>query len=252
MRPLLGPDTAVVTAQNGVPWWYFHGIDGPHAGLRLQSVDPGDRQLDAIGPKRAIGCVVFAAAERAAPGVVSVSNAGWFTLGEPDGQPTARLSALAEAFAAGGLTARIHPNIREEIWLKLWGNLCLNPISALTRATLDVVATDPASREVCRNMMSEAEEIAGRLGVTFPVGIEARLDRAASLGRHRTSMLQDLLGGRTFELDALLGAVQEIARVVGVSTPTIDTVFALASQMGTVAGVYPAFPPDAVTADPRS
>ena len=109
MRPLLGPDTAVVTAQNGIPWWYFHGIEGSHAGLRLQSVDPGDRQLDAIGPKRAIGCVVFAAAERAAPGVVSVSNAGWFTLGEPDGQPTARLSALAEAFAAGGLTARIHP-----------------------------------------------------------------------------------------------------------------------------------------------
>jgi len=239
MRPLLGPETAVVTAQNGLPWWYFQGIDGPLAGVRLQSLDPGDRQLAAIGPQRAIGCVAFAAAELVEPGVVSCLNPGSFTLGEASGKFTARLAALVDAFAAGSVTARPHPNIRSEIWFKLWGNLCMNPISALTHATLDVIATDPGTREVCRMMMREAETVAGRLGVTFPIGIDARLDRAAAVGRHRTSMLQDLIGGKTIELDALLTVVQEIARLLGVETPAIDTILALTKQMGEMAGVYP-------------
>lgn len=244
MRPLLGPETAVVTAQNGLPWWYFHGLEGSLAGTRLGSIDPENRQFTSLGPERAIGCVVFAAAELLKPGVIKYSNPGSFTLGEPGGAPIARTNALAEAFSAGGLTARVHPKIREEIWLKLWGNLCLNPISALTHATLDVIATEPGSREVCRSMMGEAEEIARRLGVMFPMSADARLDRSAGMGAHRTSMLQDLLNGRAIELDALLTVVQEVARIVRVSTPIIDTVLALTRQMGQVAGVYPAFPPN--------
>ncbi len=249
MTPLFGPDTAVVTAQNGIPWWYFHGFEGQFAGLQLQSVDPEGRQWRAIGPERAIGCTVYPATEIVAPGVIKHIYGDRFGLGEPTGRITDRLTRLAEALAAGGLKPRIDPKIRDDIWLKLWGNLCFNPISALTRATLDVVATDPGTRAVARGMMQEAEKIARRIGTHFRVGVERRIDGAAAVGAHRTSMLQDLEKGRPIELDALLTVVQEMGRLVDVDTPTIDIVLALAQQMGRVAGVYPVFPDHDIEAD---
>lgn len=242
MAPLLGPQTAVVTAQNGVPWWYFYGLEGQFANLRIESVDPDDRQWDAIGPERAIGCTVYPATEIAEPGVIKHIYGDKFGLGEPGRQESARVAKLAEAFVAGGLKARVHPEIRNDIWLKLWGNLCFNPISALTRATLDIVATDAGTRAVSRNMMLEAERIGRRLGVHFRVDVERRINGAASVGAHRTSMLQDLEKGRQLEIDALLTAVQEMGRLVDIETPYIDTVLALVQQMGRVAGVYPVFP----------
>lgn len=242
MKPLLGPDTAVVTAQNGIPWWYFYGFEGQFANLQLQSVDPDGRQWRTIGPERAIACTVYPATEITEPGVIKHIYGDRFGLGEPTGQITERLTRLAEAFEKGGLKPKIDPKIRDDIWLKLWGNLCFNPISALTRATLDIVATDPGTRAVARGMMAEAEKIARRIGTHFRVGIERRIDGAASVGAHRTSMLQDLDKGRPIELDALLTVVQEMGRLVDVDTPTIDIVLALTQQMGRVAGVYPVFP----------
>lgn len=248
MKPLLGPATAVVTAQNGIPWWYFYGFDGQYANLQLQSVDPDGRQWKAIGPERAIGCTVYPATEIVAPGVIKHIYGDRFGLGEPTREETDRVVQLAKAFEAGTLKAKIHPEIRNDIWLKLWGNLCFNPISALTRATLDIVATDPGTRAVSRAMMQEAEKIARRIGVHFRVDIERRINGAASVGAHRTSMLQDLEKGRPIELDALLTVVQELGRIVDVETPVIDAVLALAQQMGRVAGVYPTFP-DALSPD---
>lgn len=249
MAPLLGPQSAVVTAQNGIPWWYFHGFEGQFANLQLQSVDPDGRQWRLIGPERAIGCTVYPATEIVAPGVVKHVYGDRFGLGEPTGRTTERLTRLAEVFEAGGLKPKIYPKIRDDIWLKLWGNLCFNPISALTRATLDVVATDPGTRAVARGMMGEAEKIARRIGTHFRVGIERRIDGAAGVGAHRTSMLQDLDKGRPIELDALLTVVQEMGRLVDVDTPTIDVVLALTQQMGRVAGIYPVFPEAALAAD---
>jgi 2-dehydropantoate 2-reductase len=242
LEPLLGPDTAVVTMQNGIPWWYFYGFQGQYAGLQLQSVDPDGRQWRHIGPERAIGATVYPAAEITEPGVIRHIYGDKFGFGEPDRSQSDRVMRLIEAFEAGGLGARYNPEIRNDIWLKLWGNLCFNPISALTHATLDVVATAPGTRAVARNMMEEAERIARRIGVHFRVDIERRINGAAGVGPHRTSMLQDLEKGRVIELDALLGVVQEMARMVDVDTPYIDTVLSLTEQMGRVAGVYPAFP----------
>lgn len=242
IKPLLGPDTAVVTMQNGIPWWYFHGFEGQYAGLQLQSVDPDGRQWRTIGPERAVGATVYPATEITEPGVIRHIYGDKFGFGEPDRSESKRVQALIEAFEAGGLKARYYPEIRNDIWLKLWGNLCFNPISALTGATLDVVATDAGTRAVSRQMMEEAEKIARRIGVHFRVDIERRINGAASVGAHRTSMLQDLDKKRPIELDALLGVVQEMARIVDVETPAIDTVLALAKQMGRVEGVYPVFP----------
>jgi 2-dehydropantoate 2-reductase len=242
MAPLLGENTAVVTAQNGVPWWYFHGVQGQFANQRIVSVDPDDRQWNAIGPERAIGCVVYPASEIAEPGVIRHVYGNKFTLGEPDRSQSERCKRLSGAMQAGGLKAPIAPEIRNEIWLKLWGNLCFNPISALTRATLDVVATDPGTRALSRNMMLEAQRIGARIGVHFRVDVERRIDGAAKVGPHRTSMLQDLDAGRPLEIDALLAVVQEMGRMVDVETPYIDSVLTLAQQMGRVAGVYPTFP----------
>jgi 2-dehydropantoate 2-reductase len=245
MKPLLGANTAVVTAQNGVPWWYFYGIPGQFTNMRLESVDPGDRQWQAIGPERVIGCTVYPATEVVEPGVVKHIYGNAFGLGEPNRKETDRLKTLASVFETGGLKPRVYPEIRNDIWLKLWGNLCFNPISALTRATLDVIATDPATRSVARNMMVEAERIGRRLGVHFRIDIERRITGAANVGAHRTSMLQDLERGRPLELDALLTSVQEMARIVDLDTPYIDCVLGLTQQMGRVAGVYPTFPESA-------
>ena len=242
MAPMLGPDTAVVTCQNGVPWWYFHGLEGPYEGLRLASVDPGDRQWNAIGPERVIGCVVYPAGEIASPGVIKITFGNKFAIGEPSGAVSERCERLSQALESAGFKAPILTDLRDEIWLKLWGNLCFNPISALTRATLDVVATDPGTRAVSRAMMEEAEEVAKRLGASFRVDIERRIDGAARVGAHRTSMLQDLERGRPLEIDALLTAVLEMARIVHVETPISTAVLSLVQQLGRTQSLYPTFP----------
>lgn len=242
MAPLLGPETAAVTCQNGVPWWYFYSLPGPHADKRLESVDPGGRQWRAIGPERAVGCVVFTAAEITEPGVINHTYGSKYALGEPDGAESARVKQLSAALEASNLQAPVLPNIRDEIWLKLWGNLCFNPISALTRATLDIVATDPGTYALSRAMMEEAEVVARKFGADFRVDIERRISRAAKVGAHRTSMLQDLEKGRALEIDALVTAVQEMGRMAGVETPAIDAVLALVQQLGRTQGLYPVFP----------
>jgi len=242
LTPLLHEKTAVVTCQNGVPWWYTHGLAAPYAGKQLESVDPQGRQWSVVGPERAIGCVVYPATEIAEPGVIAHTYGDKFSLGEPDGSMSERATALSEKMEAGGFKAPVLEDIRSEIWLKLWGNLCFNPISALTRATLDIVATDPGTRALSMNMMREAEVIARKLGSTFRVDIERRVNGAAKVGAHRTSMLQDLEKGRALEIDALLTAVQELGRLTETETPYIDAVLALVQQLGRSLDVYPTFP----------
>ena len=238
MRPLIGPETAVVHGANGVPWWYFHRIGGPLEGTRLKSVDPGDVQWNGFGPDSALGCVVYPAAEVTEPGVVRHIEGNRFSLGEPSGEKSERALALSKALTAAGLKAPVRANLRDEIWVKLWGNLSFNPISALTCATLDVLCADQGAREVARNMMLEAQEIAEKLGVKFPIDVERRIDGAAAVGAHRTSMLQDLELGRPMEIDALLTSVQELGRIAGIATPTIDAVLALTRLRARVAGLY--------------
>lgn len=239
MQPLLGPETAVVMAVNGVPWWYFHRLDGPWKEHRLESVDPGGRIAQAIGPERAIGCVVYPAAELVEPGVVEHLDGDRLSLGEPSGERSERVRKLAAALIAAGFKAPVKTNIRDEIWVKLWGNLSFNPISALTHATLDRIAADPGTRAVARAMMLEARTIGERLGVRFPIDVDQRIAGAAAVGAHRTSMLQDLERGRPMEIDALVAAVQEMGRLAGVATPTIDAVLALVRLRARVADCYP-------------
>lgn len=238
MKPLLGPDTTIVSGVNGVPWWYFHKLDGPYEGTRLASVDPGDAQWNGFGPDRVLGCVVYPAAEVIEPGVIKHIEGNRFSLGEPDGSKSDRAQALSQALASAGLKAPVRPRIRDEIWVKLWGNLSFNPISALTHATLDVLCTDPGTRAVARGMMLEAQEIAEKLGVKFPIDVERRIDGGAAVGAHRTSMWQDLDAGRPMEIDALVTAVQELGHLTQTPTPTIDTVLALIRLRARTAGLY--------------
>jgi 2-dehydropantoate 2-reductase len=238
MQPLIGPETTIVSGVNGVPWWYFHKIGGPLEGTRLNSVDPGNVQWDGFGPDRVLGCVVYPAAEVSEPGTIRHIEGNRFSLGEPDGSKSERATALSQALQAAGLKAPVRPRLRDEIWVKLWGNLSFNPISALTHATLDVLCTDPGTRDVARRMMVEAQVIAEKLGVTFPIDVERRIDGGAAVGAHRTSMLQDLDANRPMEIDALVGSVQELGRITGTPTPTIDSVFALVALRGRVAGLY--------------
>ena len=227
MQPLIGAQTTVVSAVNGVPWWYFHKIGGALEGTRLATVDPGDAQWDGLGPARVLGCVVYPAAEISAPGTIRHIEGNRFSLGEPDGSRSDRALTLAQVLQSAGLKAPVRPHLRDEIWVKLWGNLSFNPISALTHATLDVLCTDPGTRDVARRMMGEAQVIAEKLGTSFPITIERRIDGGAAVGAHRTSMLQDLDAGRPLEIDALIGSVQELGRITATPTPTLDTVLAL-------------------------
>ena len=238
MQPLIGPETTVVSGVNGVPWWYFHKHGGELANTRLESVDPGGAQWKGFGPERVLGCVVYPAAEVIEPGVVRHIEGNRFSLGEPSGEKTERALRLSKAMIAAGLKAPVRPKLRDEIWVKLWGNLSFNPISALTHATLDVICTEPETRALARSMMVEAQEIAERLGVKFPIDVDRRLDGGAAVGTHRTSMLQDLEAGRPMEIDALVGSVVELGRLVDVPTPTIDAVLALVRQRARQAGLY--------------
>ncbi len=223
---LLGSEGSVVTAVNGIPWWYFFGT-GDHAGATLESVDPAGIQWKTIGPERAIGCVVYPACEVTAPGIVTLIEGDRFSLGEPNGETTPRITALSDAMRKGGLKAPIRPRIRDEIWVKLWGNLSFNPISALTLATLEAICRDAGTRAVARAMMLEAQKVAEHFGVRFPIDVERRIAGAEAVGAHKTSMLQDLERDRPMEIEALIGSVQELGRIAGIETPSIDIVLAL-------------------------
>jgi 2-dehydropantoate 2-reductase len=235
MAPLVGPDTAVVTAQNGIPWWYFYKSGGALEGTRLEAVDPGGRIWDRLGPERAIGCVVYPAAEVPEPGLIRHEEGDRFPLGEPTGEKTERVTKLAAALVAGGLKSPIRSDIRSDIWVKLWGNLAFNPISALTGGTLAEIAGDPGTRAVARAMMVEGQAVGEALGVRFAVDVERRMDGAGAIGAHKTSMLQDLERGRPMEIDALVTVVQELARLTDIPTPSIDLVLALVIQRAKLA-----------------
>ena len=226
IQPLLGKDTAVVTAVNGIPWWYFYQAGTSWDNSCLQSVDPGGEQWQKIGPQRVIGCVVYPACEVIEPGVVQHIDGDRFTLGEPSNNKTPRVLQLSDILKDAGLKAPVR-NIRDEIWIKLWGNLAFNPLSALTHATLDVLATDFGAGAIARTMMIEAQAIGRKLGVKFKIDVDKRIKGAAAVGAHKTSMLQDLERGRSLEIDALVTVVQELGGIVNVPTPTIDTVLAL-------------------------
>lgn len=225
--PLLGSETALVTAQNGVPWWYFHRHEGPWEGRKLEAADPGGRQWDAFGPERALGCVVYPSCEIVEPGVVRHLHGRRFMLGEPDGSRSERVKALSRAFTGAGLKAPVRPRIRDDIWLKLWGNVSFNPVSVLTLGTLKEITEDQGTRDVIRRIMLEARAVGEKLGVRFTVDADTRIQWGADVGDHKTSMLQDLESGRPMEIDALVAAVAEMGRLVGIETPTLDTVLAL-------------------------
>jgi 2-dehydropantoate 2-reductase len=238
LTPLMGPGTTVVTAYNGLPYWYFHVAGVPNCGATLDSVDPGGLQWRAMGSQPAIGCVVLPATEIVSPGVVRHEHGRRFPIGEPDGRRSAGIERLRELLVAGGLEAPILDDIRDEIWLKLCGNVCFNPISALTLATLDVIALDPGTRALCLRMMEEAKEVGRHLGVHLRVDLARRLEGAAAVGAHRMSMLQDLEHGRSLEIEPLVGVVQELGRMTDVPTPNIDTVLALIRQRASTAGLH--------------
>ncbi len=225
-------DTAIVTMQNGIPWWYFYRHGGELEGRPVTSADPDGSIGQHIDPRRLIGSVVYPAAELVQPGVVHVVEGNRFTLGELDGSTTPRIEAIAQALIRGGLKAPISADIRSEIWLKLWGNLSFNPISALTHATLVDICQFPLTRGLAAAMMTEAQQVAEKLGVTFRVSLEKRIAGAERVGAHKTSMLQDVEHGRAIEIEALVGSVAELGRMTGIPTPHIDAVYACTSLLG--------------------
>jgi 2-dehydropantoate 2-reductase len=223
---LYDAETMVVTAQNGIPWWYFRKLDSPYHDYRIQAVDPEGVIEAHIPVDRVIGCVVYPAAEIIAPGVIQHLEGDRFSLGELDGSKSDRLQQLSQLFRQAGLKAPIRNQIRNELWVKLWGNLAFNPISALTHATLDRICDYPLTRALAKNMMLEAQTIAEKLGVEFGISLEQRIEGAAKVGAHKTSMLQDIESRRPTEIDALVGAVAELGRLTQTSTPHIDAVYA--------------------------
>lgn len=238
IAPLLGDHTSVVTMQNGVPWWYFHGVGGPLEGTRLNAVDPGGAIWQRIGPDRVIGSVVYPAVEVDAPGLIRHVEGKRFSLGEPSGERSERVTLLAEEMVKAGLQAPVREDIRSEIWVKLWGNLSFNPISALTGSTLAAIVADDGTRALARTMMLEAQAIGESLGVRFPISVDRRIKGAGDVGEHKTSMLQDLERGRPMEIDALVSAVQELGRLTDKPTQTIDAVLALVRRLAVERGCY--------------
>jgi 2-dehydropantoate 2-reductase len=227
LHKLFSQNTAVVTMQNGIPFWYFHKHGGELEGRRVQSVDPAGNLSKKIPAERIIGCVIYPASELIAPGVVKHIEGNRFPMGELDGSASERVTGISECFSNAGFKAPVLDNIRAEIWLKLWGNLSFNPISALSHSTLVDICRFPLSRELAANMMREAEIIANKLGIEFRVPLEKRIAGAEKIGKHKTSMLVDIEAGRATEIDALVGSVVELGRFTGTPTPHIDTVYAL-------------------------
>ena len=228
---LFAKETAVVTLQNGLPWWYFHKLAGPYEGRPIHAVDPDGAIAANIPPARVVGAVVYPAAELIAPGVVKVIEGDRFTLGEPDGTKSDRASAISEALTRGGLKAPVSSDIRAEIWLKLWGNIVFNPVSALTHATLVDICQFPLTRGLAVEMMTEAQTVAEKLGARIRLSIDRRIAGAEAVGSHKTSMLQDVEAGRPLELEALVGSVVELARLTETPTPAIDAVYACTSLL---------------------
>jgi 2-dehydropantoate 2-reductase len=239
-KPLLADHTALVPAVNGIPWWYFYkaGSDSAMENRWLETSDPGGVQWAAFGPERAIGCVVYPACEISAPGQITLKSGDRFTLGEPDGQRSERVMKLSELMRAGGLRAPVKPRLRDEIWIKLWGNCSFNPVSALTGASLDLIGNDPASRAVIRDAMIECRKVGLAVGARFNVDIERRIQGGADIIGHKPSTRHDVELGRPMELDALTSTVLELARRLEIETPTLNAISALVRLQGSVLGLY--------------
>ena len=239
-KPLLADHTALVPAVNGIPWWYFYkaGSDSVMENRWLETSDPGGVQWAAFGPERAIGCVVYPACEISAPGQITLKSGDRFTLGEPDGQRSERVMKLSELMRAGGLRAPVKPRLRDEIWIKLWGNCSFNPVSALTGASLDLIGNDPASRAVIRDAMIECRKVGLAVGARFNVDIERRIQGGADIIGHKPSTRHDVELGRPMELDALTSTVLELARRLEIETPTLNAISALVRLQGSVLGLY--------------
>ncbi|MFO1333687.1 MAG: 2-dehydropantoate 2-reductase [Piscinibacter sp.] len=231
LRELFGPQTMVVTMINGIPWWYFHKLGGEYEGRHLDSVDPGGVIDQHIERERIIGSVVYPASELVEPGVVKVIEGNRFTLGELDGERSERIEALSQAMMRAGFKAPVSRDIRSELWIKLWGNLSFNPISALTHATLEQICRFGPTRSLAAAMMREAQAVAEKLGVRFKISLEQRIAGAEAVGAHKTSMLQDVEHGRALELEALVGSVVELGRITATPTPTIEAVYAATSLL---------------------
>ncbi len=233
---LLGPETVLVTLQNGVPWWFFHKLEGPYQDRPVHIADPDGVIAANIAPEHVIGSVIYPAAELIAPGVVRVIEGDRFTLGELDGSRSDRVRAVSEALTRAGFKAPVSSDIRAEIWLKLWGNVVFNPVSALTHATLVDICQFPPTRALAAAMMAEAQAVAEKLGVRVRISIDKRIAGAEAVGAHKTSMLQDVEAGRPLELEALVGSVVELARLTETPTPAIDAIYACASLLARTLG----------------
>ena len=235
LKPVLGPDTTVVSTQNGIPWWYFQGFGGQWDGLRLERIDPGGVISDAIEARRIVGSIVYFSTEISEPGVVQHIEGNRISLGEPDGSRSERCRRIAEALVTSGLRCPITTQIRQEIWVKILGNASLNPVSALTRATLAQMLRDPGVAEVIRKIMQEVEAVSKKLGMELSVSVEQRMAGAAKVGEHKTSMLQDLEAGRPMELEALVGSLVELGDRVGVAMDHTRTVYSCAKLLAQAA-----------------
>jgi 2-dehydropantoate 2-reductase len=225
LKPALGPETTVVSTQNGIPWWYFQGFGGEWEGMRLERVDPGGVISSAIGAHRVVGSIVYFATEITAPGVIQHNAGDRITLGEPDGARSDRCRRIAETLIASGLRCPVTAHIRQEIWVKILGNASLNPVSALTRATLGEMLRDPEVRSLIRNIMQEVEAVSRKLGMELPVSVDQRIAGAEKVGEHKTSMMQDLEAGRPIELEPLVGAVVELGERVGLPMSCTRTIY---------------------------
>ena len=231
LKTLLGPDTVMVALQNGIPWWYFQLNGGEYENRTVETVDPGGVLANSIDPKHIIGCIAYPAATIAEPGVIEHVEGDKFPVGELDCSESDRLKMVSTLFEDAGFKSRVLNDIRSEIWLKLWGNLTFNPISALSHSTLVDICEFPLTRELATTMMTEAQQIAEKLGASFRVTIERRIDGAASVGKHKTSMLQDVEAGKPLEIDGMLGVVIELGEMTGVATPALKALYACVSLL---------------------
>jgi 2-dehydropantoate 2-reductase len=233
LAKIMGPNTVLIPLQNGIPWWYFQKLAGQFHDLPIEAVDAGGLIMKKINPQNIIGCVVYPSTYTESPGVIRHVEGNRFPLGELDGTVSERVNTISKMMTDAGFKSPILEDIRDEIWLKLWGNMTFNPISALTHEHLEGICQYPLTKDLARNMMAEAQAIAEKLGVVFRVDIERRISGAEKVGKHKTSMLQDLEAGNILEIDALLGSVIEMGRITDTPTPCLSTVFALTKLLNT-------------------
>jgi 2-dehydropantoate 2-reductase len=238
VQRLLGEHTALVPAINGVPWWYFYALPGPYAGTRVESVDPGGVLWEKLPPSRVIGCIVYPAADVVEPGVIQHQYSNRFDLGEPDGSKSERAQTLSKMMIKAGMRAPVRTSIRDNLWVKLWGNLSFNMLCALTMSSLDEVIADAGTKALARTMMLEGQAVGEKLGVTFPIDVDARIQGAADVGVHKPSTLIDLERGRPMEIDPLLGAVVELGRLTKTPMPACEAVLPLVRLRAKAAGLY--------------